>query len=83
MPTYRWPSDTLPECKRRTTATPAEATLEVRVRYQPDVTDAESVAAALDQLLETALSTPDILGEYGVVEVDAFYVRGYVETRST
>jgi hypothetical protein len=40
-------------------------TLHLDVTYDPMVTDAASVAVAVDRLLETALSTPDILDEYG------------------
>jgi hypothetical protein len=50
------------------------ATLKVEVLYDPEVTDAESLASALDTLMETALSTPGILDEYGVVDVGDFYV---------
>lgn len=39
------------------------------VTFDPDRTDAESVAAAVDRLLETALSTPGILDEYGKVTI--------------
>lgn len=41
------------------------ATLQLTVRYDPNITDAEAVAAALDTLIETAASTPGILSEYG------------------
>jgi hypothetical protein len=44
------------------------------VEYDPELTDGESVAAAMDTLLETAMSTPGILDEYGPVEVGAFEV---------
>jgi hypothetical protein len=36
--------------------------------------DAESLACAMDRLLETALSTPGILSEYGNPRVGEFYV---------
>jgi hypothetical protein len=39
--------------------------LTIEVRYDPKLTDPEGLAAALDRLLETALSTPGILDEYG------------------
>ncbi len=51
-----------------------EATLKLDVRFDPAATDAESVATALDRLLETAMSTPKILDEYGDVRVDEFFV---------
>ena len=54
---------------------PNQATLEIEVRFDSTQTDAEGIAAAFDQLLETALSTPGILEDYGNVIVDAFYVR--------
>jgi len=50
------------------------ATLKVEVLYDPATTDAESAASALDTLVETALSTPGILDEYGVIDVGDFYV---------
>ena len=51
-----------------------QATLKLGVRFDPEKTDAESVAAAMDRLLETAMSTPGILDEYGEVRVDEFFV---------
>lgn len=50
------------------------ASLTVDVTYDPQVTDAESIASAADRLLETALSTPGILEEYGSPTFDSFYV---------
>ena len=52
-----------------------KATLTIEVEYEPDKTDAESVASALDTLLETAMSTPGILDDYGNIEVGPFYVK--------
>jgi len=46
----------------------------VSVIYDENKTDADSVASALDTLMETALSTPDILSEYGNPQVGEFYV---------
>jgi hypothetical protein len=37
----------------------------VPIVYDDDVTDPESLAIALDRLLETATSTPRILEDYG------------------
>jgi len=52
-----------------------KATLTIDVEYDPNITDAESVASALDTLMETALSTPDILDEYGNPRIGDFYVK--------
>ena len=49
-------------------------TLKVDVTYDPDLTDAESLASALDILMETALSTPDILDDYGNPQIGDFWV---------
>ena len=43
----------------------AKAILNVEVEYDERVTDAEALASATDRLLETALSTPGIMEEYG------------------
>jgi hypothetical protein len=51
------------------------AKLVIEVEYNEDVTDAESVASALDTLLETAMSTPEILDEYDNPTVGKFYVK--------
>jgi hypothetical protein len=48
------------------------ATLTVDVDYNPAITDPESLAAALDTLLQTALSTPGILEDYGNPVVGEF-----------
>ncbi len=42
-----------------------QAKLRLEVRYNPKRTDPESLATALDRLLETALSTPGIMDDYG------------------
>jgi hypothetical protein len=49
-------------------------TLTVDVQYNPRVTDPESLAVALDRLLEIALSTPEILDDYGNPVVGEFFV---------
>lgn len=49
------------------------STFIIAVEYDPKRTDAESVAAALDTLLETALSTPGITDDYGGISVGEFY----------
>ena len=38
-----------------------KTTLTVDVDYDPAMTDPEALACAMDRLMETALSTPDIL----------------------
>jgi len=48
--------------------------LTLDVTFDPQVTDAESVANAADRLWETALSTPSILEEYGSPTFGAFQV---------
>jgi hypothetical protein len=50
----------------------AETTLTIKVAYDKNITDPEALAVALDTLLETAMSTPGILDEYGDVEVEEF-----------
>ena len=52
-----------------------KATLTVEITYNDSVTDPESISNALDQLMETALSTPDILEEYGNPEIGPFLVQ--------
>ena len=42
-----------------------KAKLWLEVEYSPEYTDPESLATALDRLLETILSTPGIMDEYG------------------
>lgn len=51
-----------------------ETTLMLKVTYNTRLTDPEGIASALDTLLETAMSTPGILEEYGRVEVEPFLV---------
>lgn len=50
--------------------------LMLTVEYDADVTDGESIASAMDTLLETAMSTPGVLSEYGEVSVGEFLVIG-------
>ncbi|MFH1265216.1 MAG: hypothetical protein ABIK89_05770 [Planctomycetota bacterium] len=40
-----------------------KTTLTVEIEYDPDITDPEALACAMDRLLETAMSTPGILDE--------------------
>lgn len=49
-------------------------TLTLHISYDPQVTDPESLASAFDTLLETALSTPGILEEYGDLAIGEFLV---------
>jgi hypothetical protein len=48
--------------------------LTVEIEYDPNVTDQEGLACAMDRLLETALSTPDILSEYGSPSIGEFCI---------
>jgi hypothetical protein len=48
--------------------------LTLAVEYNPDVTDPESLATALDRLLTTACSTPGILEECGSPTIGAVFV---------
>ena len=48
------------------------ATFTVFVSYDNDYTDPDSLVSALDRLMETALSTPGIMEEYGPVDVGEF-----------
>lgn len=48
--------------------------LYVEIEFDDEITDAESMATALDQLMKTALSTPGILEEYGDPEIGEFFV---------
>jgi hypothetical protein len=48
--------------------------LYIDVEYDPKVTDLESVADALDRVMDTALSTYGLLEEYGNPRPQAFYV---------
>lgn len=55
---------------------PRQVKLTLWVTIDEDQTDAESICSAMDTLLETAMSTPGILDDYGPVEVDQFYTTG-------
>src|SRR5690348_14256024 len=57
------------------------AQLYVEVDFNPAVTDAESLATAMDRLVETALSTPDMMADYGNPAVKEFYAVGKQPTR--
>ena len=47
----------------------------IEVSFNDEVTDAESVAGAADMLLETALSTPEVLDDYGNPSFGAFMIQ--------
>lgn len=57
------------------------ATLYLEVTYDPELTDAESLAKAMDVVLETALSTPDLLDDYGKPGVGPFFATGKRSSR--
>jgi hypothetical protein len=50
-------------------------TLTIEVGFDPDVTDVDAVGVAVDNLLETAMSTPGILDEYGNPDIGQTYVQ--------
>jgi len=50
-----------------------EVTFTVTVTFDPEITDEDSIATALDRLMETALSTPGIFDDYGNPEVGEFF----------
>ena len=49
-------------------------TLTVDIEYDPRKTDPEGLASAMDRLMETVLSTPGIMEEYGDPTVREFFV---------
>jgi hypothetical protein len=51
-----------------------KTTLTIEIDYDPATTDPEGLACAMDRLLETALSTPDILGDDGSPTIGEFFV---------
>jgi hypothetical protein len=50
------------------------ARLYLDVEFDENKTDAESVATALDRVLETGMSTPGVLDEYGDPTAGEFFV---------
>jgi len=46
----------------------------IDVEYDPDITDPESLASAVDCLMKTACSTPGILDDYGNPVFGEFFV---------
>lgn len=59
-----------------------KAFLKLPVTFDDQRTDLDSVASALDTLMETALSTPGILDEYGVIEVGPLAVEARKKSKS-
>ncbi len=51
-----------------------KTTLTVTIEYDPRKTDPEGLACAMDRLLETALSIPEIMDEYGSPTIGEFFV---------
>jgi hypothetical protein len=50
------------------------ATLTIEIEFDPAVTDEHAVGEAVDMLLETAMSTPGILDEYGNPTINQTYI---------
>lgn len=50
------------------------ATFLIKVDYDDRSTDPDALGEALDRLMETVLSTPGILDDYGQVEVGKFEI---------
>ena len=50
------------------------------IEYDPELTDPEGLASAMDRLLETVLSTPDIMKEYGDPKMGEFFVANLAVT---
>ncbi len=59
----------------------AKASLTIEVAYNDKITDPEALASALDTLMETALSTPEILDEYGNPHIGKFYPQEAVSAK--
>jgi hypothetical protein len=59
-----------------------KATLTIEVHYDPRRTDSESLASAMDRLLETARSIPGVLDEYGEPRFGEFFVAPTTRQRS-
>jgi hypothetical protein len=51
-----------------------KTTLTVEIEYDPQKTDPEGLACAMDRLLETALSIPEVMDEYGNPTIGEFFV---------
>ncbi len=57
-----------------------KTTLTLDIDYDPELTHPEGLASAMDRLLETALSTPGIMEEYGDPKMGEFFVAQTAET---
>ena len=57
----------------------AKTVLTIEVEYDEKVTAPEAIASAANRLLETALSTPGILGEHGDLCFGDFVVETIAE----
>jgi hypothetical protein len=51
-----------------------KTTLTVEIEYDPQQTDPEGLACAMDRLLETALSIPEVMDEYGNPKIGEFFI---------
>jgi len=60
-----------------------KTTLTVEIEYDPRKTDPEGLACAMDRLLETALSIPEVMDEYGRPAVGQFFVAKETKTQAT
>ena len=58
-----------------------KTTLTIEIEYDSRKTDPDGLARAMDRLLETALSTPGIMDEYGRLSFGEFFVA--TETAAT
>lgn len=52
----------------------SKTTLTVDIEYDPAIADPEGLACAMDRLLETVLSTPGIMDDYGNPTMGEFFV---------
>ena len=52
----------------------ANTTLTVDIEYHPEVVPSRWLGVGIDRLLETVLSTPGIMDEYGNPQIGAFFV---------
>jgi hypothetical protein len=59
----------------------AKTTLTVDIEYDPELTEPEGLASAMDRLLETALSTPGVMEDYGNPRMGEFFVAQAAEDR--
>jgi hypothetical protein len=55
--------------------------LSIEVEFDGDQIDVESLASAADTLLQTALSTPGVLDDYGNPQFGEFFIEQATKTR--